>query len=151
VRRASGGQRKISGARSVSYPLTDIEGIDEAIAARLKQEGIRSSDSLLEVARTSRGRKALAQSTGIDEKQLLCWANIADCMRIRGVSREYADLLHAAGVYTVKEIKYRNPRNLAAAMAEANRRRKLVKVLPSEKVVVRWIDHARKLPVKITY
>jgi predicted flap endonuclease-1-like 5' DNA nuclease len=135
----------------VSYPLTDIEGIDEATASRLKQEGIRSSDSLLEVARTSRGRKALAQSTGIAEKQLLCWANMADCMRIRGVSREYADLLHAAGVYTVKEIKYRNPRNLAAAMAEANRRRKLVKLLPSEKVVVRWIDHARKLPVKITY
>ena len=135
----------------MSYPLTDIEGIDDNAVACLKSEGIRSTGRLLEVARTSRGRKALAQSTGLEEKQLLRWANIADCMRIRGVSREYADLLHAAGVCTVKEIKYRNPASLAAAMADANRRRKLVKLLPSEKVVVRWIDHARKLPLKITY
>jgi hypothetical protein len=36
-------------------------------------------------------------------------------------------------------------------MAEANKKRKLVRLLPSEKVVVRWIDHAKKLPLKITY
>jgi hypothetical protein len=36
-------------------------------------------------------------------------------------------------------------------MADTNRKRKLVRLLPSEKVVVRWIDHARKLPLKITY
>jgi hypothetical protein len=135
----------------VSYPLTDIEGIDDNVAAILKSAGVRSTEGLLEAARTSRGRKALAQQTGLNEKQLLAWTNVADCMRVRGVSREYADLLHAAGVFTVKELKYRNPANLAAAMAEANRRRKVVKLLPSEKVLVRWIDHARKLPLKITY
>ena len=135
----------------MSYPLTDIEGIDENVAATLKSVGIRSSEGLLEAARTLRMRKALAQKTALNEKQLLCWANMADCMRIRGVSREYADLLHAAGVDTVKELKYRNPANLVSAMAEANKKRKLVRQLPSEKVVVRWIDHARKLPLKITY
>jgi hypothetical protein len=40
---------------------------------------------------------------------------------------------------------------LAKAMAAANARRKLVRVLPSEKAVVRWIEHAKKLPLKITY
>jgi hypothetical protein len=72
-------------------------------------------------------------------------------MRVRGISKEYADLLHAAGVDTVKELKYRNPANLVSAMADANQRRKCVRLLPSEKVVVRWIDHAKKLPLKITY
>jgi hypothetical protein len=135
----------------MSYPLTDIEGIDRDTAALLKSAGIRSTGSLLEAARTLRGRKALAAATGIDEKKLLRFANLADCMRIRGVSREYADLLHAAGVDTVKELKYRNPANLAKAMADANKNRKLVRLLPSETVVGRWIDHAKSLPQKISY
>jgi hypothetical protein len=72
-------------------------------------------------------------------------------MSIRGVSREYADLLQKSGVDTVKELKYRNPAKLVAAMSAANKTRKLVRVLPSEKRVVSWIDHAKKLPPKITY
>ena len=135
----------------MSYPLTDIEGIDRDTAAILKSVGIRSTGGLLEAARTLRGRKSLAEKTGLNEKLLLCWVNMADCMRIRGISKEYSDLLHAAGVDTVKELKYRNPANLVSAMADANKKRKLVRLLPSEKVVVRWIDHARKLPLKITY
>ena len=72
-------------------------------------------------------------------------------MRIKGVGEEYAELLQAAGVDTVKELKYRNPAKLAKAMAEANTKRKLVRVLPSDEAVVRWIEHAKKLPLKITY
>jgi hypothetical protein len=135
----------------MSYPIMDIDGIDEDAAARLKAAGIRSTGKLLESARTVRGRKQLASKTGFDEKQLLCWANVADRMRIKGIRRDYAELLRMAGVDTVKELKYRNPANLAKAMAEANKNNKLVRMLPSEKMVARWIDHARKLPLKISY
>src|SRR3974390_1588289 len=119
----------------MSYPITDIDGIDGEAATVLKSAGIRSTERLLEAARTVRGRKVLAGKTGFNEKQLLCWANVADRMRIKGVRKEYAELLQAAGVDTVKELKYRNPANLAEAMAEANKRRKMVNLLPSEKVV----------------
>ncbi|MEJ2434230.1 MAG: DUF4332 domain-containing protein [Pseudolabrys sp.] len=87
----------------------------------------------------------------LSEKSLLCWANVADRMRIKGISREYAELLRAAGVDTVKELKYRNPCNLAKAMAAANKKHKMVRLLPSEQVVARWIDRAQKLPLKISY
>jgi hypothetical protein len=36
-------------------------------------------------------------------------------------------------------------------MANANTRRKLVRLLPSEKSVERWIETAKKLPLKISY
>jgi len=134
-----------------SYPITDIEGIEADVAARLKSVGIRSTATLLEAARNPKGRKTLAEKTGYDEKKILCWANMADKMRIKGVGEEYAELLHAAGVDTVKDLKYRNPGNLAKAMAAANAKRKLVRLLPSEKAVLRWIEHAKKLPLKITY
>jgi hypothetical protein len=135
----------------MSYPITDIDGVDGDVAAILKSVGIRSTNRLLEAARTVKGRKVLAEKTGFHERQLLCWANVADRMRIKGISKEYAELLQAAGVDTVKELKYRNPQNLARAMADANKKRKVVRQLPSEKVVKRWIENARLLPLKITY
>jgi len=135
----------------MSYPITDIDGIDGEAAAILKSVGIRSTERLLEAARTVRGRKMLAIKTGFDEKRLLCWANVADRMRVKGIRKEYAELLQAAGVDTVKELKYRNPANLANAMAEANKKRKMVRLLPSEKVVGHWIENAKKLQLKISY
>jgi hypothetical protein len=135
----------------MSYPLTDIGGIDADVVGILKTVGIRSTERLLEAASTVKARKVLAIKTGFDEKQLLCWANVADRMRVRGISKEYSGLLQAAGVDTVKDLKYRNPANLAKAMADANRKRKMVRLLPSEKVVGRWIGHAKTLPLKITY
>jgi hypothetical protein len=54
-------------------------------------------------------------------------------------------------VDTVKDLKYRNPANLANAMAEANKKRKMVRLLPSEKVVGNWIGNAKKLQLKISY
>jgi|SRR6185437_5404934 len=135
----------------MSYPITDIEGIDDHAVSVLKSVGIRSTGALLEAASTVKGRKLLSIKTEIGEKQLLCWANVADRMRIKGISKEYAGLLQAAGVDTVKELKYRNPGNLAKSIAEANRKRRMVRLLPSQKVIERWIEHAKSLPLKITY
>jgi predicted RecB family nuclease len=136
---------------SMSYPISTIEeiGVDEVTA--LKSVGIRTTDGLLEAAKSPKGRKLLAASAKLDEKKLLRWANIADKLRIKGMGKEYAGLLREVGVDTVKELKYRNPARLAQTMAEANKKRKLVRFLPSEKLVTRWVEHARKLPQKITY
>jgi predicted flap endonuclease-1-like 5' DNA nuclease len=135
----------------MTYPITEIADIDPYVADIFKSVGIRTTTGLLEAARTSKGRKRLAEKTGIDEKQLLCWANKADRMRIKGVGEDYAELLQAAGVDTIKELKYRNPAKLAKAMAAANAERKLVRVLPSDGAVVRWIEQAKKLQLKISY
>ncbi|MGA7489204.1 MAG: DUF4332 domain-containing protein [Xanthobacteraceae bacterium] len=135
----------------MSYPITVIEDIGAADAEMLKSVGIRTTEKLLEAAKSPKGRRLLAIETKLDEKRLLRWANIADKLRIRGMGREYAGLLFEVGVVTVKELQYRNPARLAKSMAEANKRRKLVRFLPSEKLVRRWVEHARKLPQKITY
>jgi len=135
----------------MTYSLLDIDGIGHDIAAKLKTVGIRTSDRFLEAAKDVKGRKVLALQIGVDERTILKWANLVDRMRIKGVGEEYSELLEAAGVDTVKELKYRNVGNLAKALAEANRKKRLVRVLPSEKRVKRWIESAKELPLKITY
>jgi len=135
----------------MTYPITDLNGIDEDAIASLKSVGIRTTEKLLEAAKSPKGRKDLAAKIDIGEKQLLCWANMADRMRVKGLGKDYAELMQLAGVDTVKELKYRNPEKLAKAMAAANAKRKLVRLLPSDKAVTRWIEQAKKLPLKITY
>jgi predicted flap endonuclease-1-like 5' DNA nuclease len=135
----------------MTYPVNQISGIGPDVAERLKAIGIRTTNGLLDAAKGPKERKRLAEQTGLDEKRILSWANAADRMRIKGVGADYSGLLQAAGVDTVKELKYRNPAKLARAMAEVNAKRKLARVLPSGRAVVRWIDQAKRLTLKITY
>jgi hypothetical protein len=134
----------------MAYPITAI-GIDADEAKKLKAIRIRTTERLLEAAKTPKGRKELAAQTGIDEKRLLCLANTADRMRVKGLGKEYAAILPEVGVATVKELKYRNPENLAMAIGDLNKKRKLVRFLPTVGLVTRWVEHAKKLPMKISY
>jgi hypothetical protein len=135
----------------MTYPLKHIDGMTPFIEIKLKSRRIRTTERLLEAARTVKGRKELAEKTGIPEQQWLDWANNADCMRIKGMGSEKAKLLRRAGVTTVGELSHRNPKKLAEAMAEANDKYKLVRVRPTEKSVGVLIERAKKLPRKITY
>lgn len=134
-----------------SYSIATMRAVGPFYAGRLKAVGIRSSTKLLEQARTPRGRKQLAEASGIPPEHILRWANMADLMRVPGVAADYSELLTAAGVDTLKELKRRKPANLVARLAEANERRKLVELLPSEKRVARWIEDAKLLEPMISY
>src|SRR5205823_2855194 len=117
---ALSGRRAVrNGGARLPYPLTAIEGIGAAMAIKFKTLGIRTTDRLLDAAKTSKGRKVLAEKLGVTERTVLRWANLVDRMRIKGVREPYAELLREAGVDTVRELKYRNVAKLAAAMATA--------------------------------
>src|SRR5246127_3857819 len=135
----------------MTYPITEIEGMTAFSATKLKSLGIRTTEALLEAARTVKGRKTLAAKTGISEQQLLEWANVSDYMRIPGMGKAKVGLVRAAGVTTVRELALRNPSRLAESMREANEKKKLVRILPSEKSVGELIAKAKKLPPEISY
>ncbi|MCS3760744.1 DUF4332 domain-containing protein [Bradyrhizobium centrosematis] len=135
----------------MTYPISEIEGLSVFAANKLKAEGIRTTDALLEAAGTVKGRKALSAKTGISEQLLLDWANVSDYMRIPGMGRAKVGLVRAAGVTTVRELAYRNPARLAQSMRDANEKKKLLRILPSEKSVGDIIAKAKKLQPKITY
>lgn len=135
----------------MTYPISEIDGLSAFCASKLKALGIRTTDALLEAASTVKGRKALAAKTGISEQQLLEWANVSDYMRIPGMGKAKIGLVRAAGVTTVRELAHRNPARLAQNMREVNEKRKLLRVLPSEKSVGDLIEKARKLSPKISY
>ncbi len=135
----------------MSYSISEIEGIGPVYAEKLGAVGIKTTAAYLDRAKDPKGRKALAEETDIDASRILKWANMADLMRISGVGEEYSELLEAAGVDTVKELKHRNAANLAAKMSEVNADKKLVRQVPSESQVVKWVEQAKSLEPMMTY
>ncbi len=126
--------------------LTTIEGIGANGAAKLAKAKVGSTTTLLTRGATAAGRRELSKASGVTEKRLLEWVNRADLMRITGVGEEYSDLLEASGVDTVPELAKRKPANLVATMAEVNRKKKLVRQLPTEARVTAWVAQAKTLP-----
>ena len=135
----------------MAYTITEIEGIGPSFAKKLSKAGITNTDHLLAQCATRSGRKSTAEKTGCTEAQLLKWANMADLMRISGVGEEYSELLEAAGVDTVKELRNRRADNLAAKMAEVNAAKKLVRQTPSESQVTKWVEQAKTLDPMISH
>jgi predicted flap endonuclease-1-like 5' DNA nuclease len=135
----------------MGYPITNIRGIGPNAAQILKRAGIRTTNGLLQCGKTPSQRLKIAEKIGADDRLVLDWVTAADRMRVKGVGWEYAELLSAAGVKTVKELGFRNPQKLVDQMTQANIGHKLVRLMPSVKVVQRWIESAQKLPPAIRY
>jgi predicted flap endonuclease-1-like 5' DNA nuclease len=147
----AGGGVKRREEREMSYAIEEIEGIGKVFAEKLRAAGIRTTADYLERAKDRKGRKSLADELKIDEARILKWANHCDLFRIHGVASQMAELLEAAGVDTVKELANRVPANLAAKMATINETKKLVRQVPGESVVARWVEQAKGLDAMMSH
>jgi len=122
-----------------------IEGIGSSYGEKLVEIGIKDSDTLLKTCCTPKGRKDVVAKSGISNKLVLKWTNMADLFRINGVGPEFAELLESAGVDTVKELRTRNAENLAEKMAEVNEVKKLTRRKPTVTIVTDWVNQAKEL------
>ncbi len=135
----------------MAYKIDQVEGIGEAYAAKLAEAGVKTTDDLLEKCAKKSGREKLAEATGISEKLILKWTNHSDLFRINGIAGQFAELLEAAGVDTVKEFRHRVPANLQPKLEEVNAEKKLCKRVPSVAELEKMIEQAKGLEPLITY
>lgn len=71
-------------------------------------------------------------------------------MRVPGIGSEYADLLSACGVETIKILRRRNAVNLMTALDQVNAKKRIVQRLPTLEMVQGWIDGASELEPIVT-
>ena len=135
----------------MAYKIIDIEGVGEAYAEKLIAAGINTPAQLLEKCAAPKGRKELAEQTGIADKLILKWTNHADLFRINGIAGQFAELLEAAGVDTVKELRHRVPANLHVKVTEVNAEKNLCNRVPSLPELEKMIAQAKELEPIITY
>ena len=135
----------------MDYKIIDIEGVGDVYAEKLIAAGINKASELLEKCAAPKGRKELAEATGISEKLILKWANHTDLYRINGVGPQFAELLEAAGVDTVKEFRHRVAENLQPKLAEVNEQKNICNRVPAVSEIQKMIDQAKELEPKVTY
>ncbi len=135
----------------MAYKIIEIEGFGQTYADKLEAAGIKTTDDLLEKCASPKGREKIAEETGISTKLILKWTNHADLFRIRGVAGQFAELLEAAGVDTVKEFRHRVAANLYPKLVETNEAKNLCNRVPSEKEIQKMIDQAKELEPVISY
>ncbi|NJN87664.1 MAG: DUF4332 domain-containing protein [Leptolyngbyaceae cyanobacterium SL_7_1] len=131
--------------------LTTLDSMNSIDLQKLEAIGITTPEALLDEGSSPQGRKAIAQTTGIDSNQILRWVNHVDLFRIKGVAGEYADLLEAAGVDTIPELAQRKPENLYQRLAAINEEKQLVRLMPTPSLVANWVEQAKQLPRKVVY
>lgn len=135
----------------MAYKIDQIEGIGEVYAAKLIEAGVKTTDDLLEKCAKAKGRTLMAEATGISRKLILKWTNHADLMRINGIAGQFAELLEAAGIDTVREFRHRVPANLHPLLVKTNEEKNLCNRVPSLSEVEKMIAQAKELKPLILY
>ena len=135
----------------MAYNVETIEGVGAVYGEKLKAAGIKTTEDLLNKCATPKGRQALADETGIGSAYILKWTNHADLMRINGVAGQFAELLEASGVDTVKELKHRVPANLQAKLVEVNEVKNLCNRVPAVSEIERMVEQAKELEAVLEY
>ncbi len=135
----------------MAYKVIDIQGVGPAFAEKLNAAGIVTATQLLAKASCPKGRKELEEATGINGKLILKWCNHCDLYRVKGIGPQFAELLEAAGVDTVKELGTRKAENLAAKVLEVNEEKHLVRRVPVLKEIEKMVAIAKELPGVMTY
>ncbi len=131
-----------------------IEGIGPAYGQKLRAAGIAWVRELLARGADPEGRLQIVAQTGLKAELILTWVNAADLLRVDGVTPDWAELLEASGVDTVKELRNRVPENLLQKLTETNPHGpggRYAPTLPELDEVASWVAQAKGMRPRVTH
>ena len=133
----------------MSHPLSSI-GIFHPVRNILADLHINTTAQYLEAASTPSKRRQLDTILDDGNFEILKSANIADLLRIEGMTEIEAIDLEFIGVDTVKELTHRNSNNLHKSMFRLYEERGYDYSI-EKKVIESWISKAEKLEPVLKY
>ncbi len=125
--------------------IGQVEGIGPVFREKLENAGIMTTEALLTKCATAAGRADLASSADIQPKRLMSFVSRADFFRVKGVGRQFSELLQNVDVHTVQQLAAADAEALNASMTEVNEQKNLTKAVPSAKQIQGFIDVAKTL------
>lgn len=131
----------------MALKLTNLESFDPGEIEKLGSCGIFTIDDVARRAASREERRRLAEQVGVAEASLLRLARTADLMRIAGINEAHTQLLDALGVGCVKDLRLQDAATLIKAMRRKNVELTLVRSVPPESNLARWIADAHALPI----
>ena len=129
----------------IEEEIETIEGIGALRGRMLRTAGIRTVEDLLRAGATRLKRQRLANEFGVSYTTISKWVHRADLLRIKGIGRQYSELLETAGVKTVTNLSRREPYDLWQKLKTVNREKRLVRRIPPVKKIKTWVYKAKIL------
>lgn len=128
----------------MAYKLADLGGVPESVVNSLHTAGYDDTEQLLLAAADSDDRPLLAADLGISDETLMTLLGRADLLRVPGVGPVYSELLIAAGINSMADLRTAGP-GLVDRLAKAAHALG-VKARPTADEVAGWISAAHALP-----
>ncbi len=105
------------------YELEEIQGIGPGFATRLKKRGIFNTCILADkFLNNDKEIEKISKKLDIDFNTIKAWAEMADLMRTKGVSGEFAETMHAIGIKSRDELRKQDANHLFAKLSEYKNR-----------------------------
>jgi len=126
--------------------IANLESITPDETARLEAANVGTTDDLLGRAATAETLAGLAARTGMDPQVIARLFRMADLMRIAGINEPHTLLLDALNIRSAAELAAQDATALIKAMRRKNVEILVVRGVPPESTVARWISDAKALP-----
>lgn len=131
--------------------ITDFIWISKHTIDKLAKIGIRNTEKLYDKILTKVDRQKLADSTRIDDTEILELTKLTDLSRIRWVGVTYAQMLYDLGVDTVEKIAKSDPIDLHAKINQRIKEHNIFKGGIGINDVKILVETANELPLEIEY
>jgi hypothetical protein len=131
--------------------ISEFKGISKETIAKLEKIGITNTEKLYDKVITETDRQNLADATGINDKEILELAKLADLSRIKWVGVTFARMLYEIGIDTVEKASKTDPEKLHANINQFNKEKSIYQGqigLNDMKIVV---NAAKDLALDIEY
>jgi predicted flap endonuclease-1-like 5' DNA nuclease len=138
-------QGRFRRARASDRDVKTIEGIGPLRGRLLNGMGVRTVDDLLRVGSTRGGRQRIAGRLGVSYGMVLSWVQRGDLLRVKGVGRQYSELLESAGVSSAADLSSRDSLVLWRTLRGVNREKGLVRRVPPSETIEMWVYNAKKV------
>jgi hypothetical protein len=122
-----------------------LESISAEEIAALEGAGVHSTDDLLGRLADSDTRAGFGARTGLASETVHRLAGMADLMRITGIGEPHTQLLDALDVGSTAALAQQDATALIKAMRRKNVEILVVRGMPPESTVARWINDAKVL------
>ena len=124
------------------FKVIELKGIGPQAAKALEKAGYYYAEQLLKM-----NVAEVAKKTGLEAIRLQTWQDYVKMMKLKGIGPNYANLLHRddVGIANLGQLAKANPEDLLKKLTASNKKRHLVKVLPTLKKIQRWIEEAKKV------
>ncbi len=128
--------------RSGSQPLSELGMLDSEQIEMFRRIGIETTSQLLDHARDDESREAILRQTTVDADELKRLTEVADLLRIPGITSHSANLLQAGGIHSIAALADKKAYRLALKLKRVNAEKQLLSTAPGASIVGQWINAA---------